>query len=68
MNTIVTIDYTNWKGERSIRTIEPIKIIFEENTYHKPAQWLLVANDIEKNALRTFALKDIHSWSVLDKK
>jgi predicted DNA-binding transcriptional regulator YafY len=58
----VLIDYTNWKGERSFRTIEPISISFEENEYHKPAQWLLLAMDLDKKAERSFALKDIHSW------
>lgn len=63
MSKTVLIDYTNWKGERSVRTIEPIELVFEENEYHKPAQWLLVAKDLEKDALRSFALKDIHSWT-----
>lgn len=59
---LVSIDYTNYRGERSIRTIRPDRIWFGENEYHKPAQWLLDANDIEKGAARTFALSDIHSW------
>ena len=64
MNKVVVIDYTNWKGERSLRTIEPMFLVFEENEYHKPAQWLLLATDLEKNAQRSFAMKDIHSWTV----
>jgi len=62
----VQIDYTNYRGERSLRTIEPIEIVFEENEFHKPAQWLLVATDVEKSAKRSFAIKDIHSWKELD--
>lgn len=62
----VRIDYTNWKGERSIRLVEPIRIVFEENQYHKPAQWLLVAIDLNKGVERSFALKDIHSWDVTE--
>ncbi len=58
----VKIDYTNWRGERSVRTIIPKEIIYSSNEYHKEEQWLLVAEDCEKNALRTFAMKDIHSW------
>ena len=65
MNKFVVIDYTNWRDERSFRTIEPINIVFEENEYHKPAQWLVIAKDIEKDALRSFAMKNIHSWTPL---
>jgi predicted DNA-binding transcriptional regulator YafY len=48
----VQIDYTNYRGERSLRTIEPLEIIFEENEFHKPAQWLLVAMDVEKSSIK----------------
>ncbi len=63
MSKAVIIDYTNWKGVRSERLIEPLRVVFEENEFHKPAQWLVVAIDLEKNAERSFALKDIHSWT-----
>ncbi|RJQ21470.1 hypothetical protein C4580_02235 [Candidatus Woesearchaeota archaeon] len=59
----VKILYTNYRGETAIRTIEPKELIFAENEYHKPAQWLLVAHDLDKNAERTFAMKDIKSWT-----
>lgn len=59
----VIIDYTNWKGERSIRTIIPIRIYWGSNEWHKEEQWLLEAHDLEKQALRNFAMKDIHSWT-----
>lgn len=61
----VEIDYTNWRGERSVRKIIPEKMIFSSNEFHKDPQWLLVALDIEKNAQRTFAMQDIHSWKQL---
>jgi predicted DNA-binding transcriptional regulator YafY len=59
----VIIDYTNWKGERSNRTILPTRMYWGSNEWHKEDQWLLEAHDIEKGALRNFALKDIHSWT-----
>lgn len=64
MNTAVEIDYTNWKGERAKRVIipHPQGLFFGANQYHTEPQWLLNATDVEKNAPRTFALKDIHSW------
>jgi predicted DNA-binding transcriptional regulator YafY len=62
----VIIDYTNWKGERSNRTILPINIYWGSNEWHKDMQWLLEAHDIEKGAPRNFALKDIPSWTPID--
>ena len=58
----VLIDYTNYKGERRSRIVVPKKIRFMETPHHKPAQWVLDALDLEKNAIRSYALKDIHSW------
>lgn len=65
MNMKVIIDYTNWKGERSTRTILPIRIYWGSNEWHKENQWLLEAHDIDKKAVRNFALKDIHSWNLV---
>ncbi len=59
---LVEIDYMNWRGERGRRTIYPLGLRFGSNEWHRDAQWLLVAQDTEKGELRTFALKDIHSW------
>jgi predicted DNA-binding transcriptional regulator YafY len=62
-NGNVLIDYTNHRGERRERRVMPLGIMFGSNEYHREDQWLLHALDVEKNALRTFALKDIHSCS-----
>jgi hypothetical protein len=59
----VTIDYTNWRGERAIRRVKPVRIRFGSNEWHREPQWLLYAVDVEKRALRAFALCSIHSWS-----
>jgi predicted DNA-binding transcriptional regulator YafY len=59
---IVVINYTNYKGETSDRNIIPHSIHFGHSDYHKENQWLLKATDIDKNVIREFALKDIHSW------
>lgn len=61
-NAPVVIDYTNWRGERSTRTIIPQELIYSSNNYHPEPQYLLVAWDVEKDAERTFAFNDIHSW------
>lgn len=58
----VMIDYTNYRGERSMRRIRPISMNFVSNEWHPEEQWLLTADDVEKAAIREFAMKDIHSW------
>lgn len=58
----VCIDYTNYKGERGKRVIAPRYLQFGSTVYHQEKQWLLHAVDIEKGP-RTFALRDIHSWT-----
>ena len=62
MKKEVKIVYTNYKGETSIRTIIPIEVFFGSNEWHTEEQWLLRAMDAEKQAERTFAMKDIHYW------
>ena len=61
-NQAVTIVYTNYKGVTGIRHIIPISITFGHNEWHKEDQWLLIAFDLDKEAERTFAMKDIKSW------
>lgn len=58
----VFIDYTNWRGERSTRRIVPLAITYGSNDFHPEPQWILTAKDLDKGALRNFAMKDIHSW------
>lgn len=58
----VSIIYTNYKGVTGTRRIVPIEILFGHNEWHTQDQWLMRALDLEKNAERTFALKDIQSW------
>lgn len=59
----VRILYTNYKGETAYRNIVPEKIWFGATEWHPEPQWLLDALDLEKNALRNFALKDLREWS-----
>ena len=58
----ISICYTNYRGETSIRKIIPLKIWFGKTDWHKEEQWLLDAIDVEKNVERSFALKDIKAW------
>jgi hypothetical protein len=58
-----TIDYTNWRGERSLRRIRPLWVEYGSNEWHPEEQWLLVALDEKTNQRRTFALSQIHQWN-----
>ncbi len=55
---MATMKYTNYRGETSIRNIEPISVWFGRTDFHKEHQWLLTARDLDKGANRDFALKD----------
>ena len=61
----VYIDYTNWRGQRSIRRIRPIGIFFLANEWHPQTQWLVEAIDLTNDETRFFAMKDIHQWSIV---
>lgn len=68
----VRIDYTNWRGERRIRLIEPLDLVFKKSEWHPGEQWFIEALDIGKSPSdpdkRDFALANIHQWidSVVD--
>jgi hypothetical protein len=60
------LDYTNWRGIRSIRKVQPVDIKFTSNEWHPEEQWLLIAFDLEDAYIeKGFAIKNIHSWKPL---
>lgn len=61
-NQEVEIDYTNYRDERSMHRIRPVEIYWGKTKWHKEPQWLLRAFNVWKEAYRTYAMKDIHSW------
>lgn len=58
----VTILYTNHKGIKADRRITPMHIWYGFTKHHPQPQWLLHAYCHEKQALRDFALRDVHEW------
>lgn len=62
--TMVRIDYVNYRGERSVRLIVPQRIYFGDVEWHPGTQWILDAWDVDKAALRSFAVADIRGWHV----
>lgn len=61
-NHNVMIDYTNYRGERALRTIKPNSIWFGSNEWHPDKQWFVTAIDIDRNVSRDFAMRNIHEW------
>lgn len=59
----VTIDYTNWRGERRKRNIIPRRMRFGSNEWHRTPGWLMDAFDLDACEERTFSLANVHSWS-----
>lgn len=51
-----TIRYRNYRGEVATRRIIPLRIYWGSNEWHPEPQWLIEAHDLDKKAIRTFAL------------
>lgn len=58
----VTFTYKNYRGATSVRLVRPIMVSFGTTGFHPEPQWLLHAWDLNKEAERTFAIKDIKDW------
>lgn len=61
---IVTIKYTNYRGEHKTYRVIPHAIHFGKSEFHDGIQWFLNATDVDRNVLRNFAMKDIASWKL----
>lgn len=66
MSKKVRILYTNWQGITGYRNIIPKSIEYKSTEWHKEEQWILNAFDVDKEADRGFAIKDIKEWTVLE--
>jgi hypothetical protein len=51
--------YRNWRGVVATRTAQIISLSYGVTEWHPEPQWLLQALDLEKNAVRLFALRDM---------
>jgi predicted DNA-binding transcriptional regulator YafY len=62
---VVTIRYTNWRGETADRRIIPHAgtLRFAATDYHPDAQWVFDAWDVDRAAVRTFALASVRAWT-----
>lgn len=55
----ITFWYRNYKGEEGYRRVKPISIRYGTSDWHKEPQWLLLADDLENNKRREFAMRDM---------
>ena len=55
----ITFGYTNWRGETRTRTAEPTDVWFGRTEWHPEPQWFMSAADVEKDAMRDFAMRDM---------
>lgn len=58
----VDVIYTNYRGDRLVRRIEPQRIWFGATDWHQEPQWLMDVFDIDRGAVRTFAMRDIEAF------
>lgn len=60
----VKIPYINYKGEYSVRWIEPMKIGFTNTSYHGEC-YTITGFDLDKQEKREFSLQDVIKGSIL---
>lgn len=51
--------YKNWRGEYGYRTVMDPVMWYGSTEFHKEPQWMIKAYDVEKDAVRDFAVNDI---------
>lgn len=56
---ILNFSYVNYKDEKSYRKVVVDNIYLGSNKWHPEPQFLLMALDVDKNAMRAFAMKDM---------
>ena len=54
----IAFGYTNYRGEQATRRAIPVRLYWGKTEYHREEQWLFEAYDVEKHAMRDFALRD----------
>lgn len=57
---IIRFTYTNHRGEKAARDVRPLKLEYIPRPgYNYEPGWFLTALDVDKNAIRSFALQNI---------
>lgn len=58
---VLRVVYKNWRGEVSERKIVPKTAWFGSTQWHPEPQWILDAFDLDRQAERSFAMRDFQS-------
>lgn len=59
----VSFTYTNWQDKTTKRRVLPMRIWFGASEYHLGRQWFLRGWDLERTAVRDFAMSGISDWT-----
>lgn len=62
----IQFEYTNWRGETATRRAMPISLWWGATEWHPRPQWLMTARDMDKAAVRDFALCDMTDMQEVD--
>ena len=54
--------YKNWQDGVEVRHVIPVEVFWGKTEWHPKEQWLMKAWDLDKDAERTFAVKDIQEF------
>lgn len=58
----LVLDYTNWRGERRLRRVLPLRIEWEGATqWHPEPGWALIATCRAVDAERSFRMTSVHA-------
>lgn len=57
----LVFEYVNWRGKKSTRRVIPVHMTFKESQWHPGKQWILLAQDVEKDEIREFSMSTIEN-------
>jgi hypothetical protein len=63
--TKINFTYTNWRGETSKRRAIVLNLLYGSTEYHPEPQWLLKGFDLDKDAIRIYAIRDMKDVVVI---
>lgn len=58
IEAVIRFLYVNYRGEKAVRNVVPMSLYFGSTRWHPKEQWLLRAYDVDRGAVRDFALSD----------
>lgn len=60
---VISVCYTNWRGETRMRRLIPHTIAFQATEWHPGApQWMMLATDAESGSYRWYPLQHLRGW------